>query len=58
MITVEKTFPSGAYVATALVREGGQEWYYRQTYFGYRKSQIQSLYRESVKAAGYTLVKD
>ena len=57
MITVEKTFPSGAYVATALVREGGQTWYFTKTYFGYRKSQIRSLYRESVKAAGYTLVK-
>lgn len=58
MITVEKTFPSGAYVATALVGESGQRWYHSETYYGYPLKEIRRRYRESLAAKGYTLVKD
>lgn len=57
MITVERVAHSGAYIVSALVRESGIEWLYSRTYYGYPKSAVRALYRESVRENGYTLVK-
>jgi hypothetical protein len=60
MITVERVLPSGAYIVSALVQEGGRglSWLYTRTYYGYPKSAVRALYRESLADQGYTLARE
>jgi hypothetical protein len=57
MITVEKQFPSGYYVVSAMVSGHGGMWLHTERYGGYNKRDSVRLFRESLKTQGYTLVR-
>ena len=57
MITVEKLTPSGYYLVSATVTDGGGIWLHRERFGGYNKRDSVRLFRESLKTNGYRLVR-
>lgn len=57
-VSVRRSTCEPGYVASALVREGGDTWYESRLYIGYRKRDVPAMFREAMKQAGYALVED
>jgi len=63
MITVERSFPSGAWIVSALVVDNdpdgnpwGSPFYERLTFMGYSKREAVERYREAIHRRGLSLV--
>jgi hypothetical protein len=56
MITTEKAHPSGAWIVSALVADGGAPFYQRRTYMGYSKREAVAMFRDSLTRDGLRIV--
>jgi hypothetical protein len=61
-ITIERNAITGAYVATALVVDNetpytNYAWYEHQTYYGYSKGEIKTLFKQYLVKKNYSIVK-
>lgn len=57
MIEMERSYPSGAWQACALIAGDGMEWLETRTFYGYTKVEAKRLFREWVATNGYKIVR-
>jgi len=56
-MTIERVYPSGAIVVSAIVKWEGVKWLESATYYGYTVKSAKASYRESCARLGYEIVK-